>query len=194
STEGITFADGEWLSGWIALRFLDDYQQSYAHFTGLYAGVSSAISKARGAYWAGRAAEEMGDLATAQNWFRAAASNLTTYYGQLAASRIGSRDVLQFPPMPQPSKAERQKFEGRDLAAVVRLLSQLDEPDRARPFLQRLTDETDEPTQLRMIADLGHQIGREDYAVMVAKSAHTKGVALIDYLFPVRAIAKGTGP
>jgi soluble lytic murein transglycosylase len=194
STEGVTFADGEWLSGWIALRFLDDYQQSYNHFTGLYTGVASPISKARGAYWAGRAAEEMGDLATAQNWYRAAASNLTTYYGQLAASRVGSRDVLQFAPMPQPSKAERLKFEGRELVRVVRLLAQLDEADRARPFIQRLTDQTEEPTELRLIADLGHEIGHEDYAVMVAKAAHAKGVDLIDYLFPVRAIPKGDGP
>ncbi|HYV88577.1 MAG TPA: lytic transglycosylase domain-containing protein [Candidatus Polarisedimenticolia bacterium] len=194
ATDGVTFADGEWLSGWIALRFLDDFRQSYTHFTGLYTGVSSAISKARGAYWAGRAAEEMGDMATAQNWYRAAASNLSTYYGQLAASRVGSRDVLQFGPMPQPSKAERLAFESRELVRVVRLLAQLDQSDRARPFLQKMTDETDEPTTLRMIADLGPGIGREDYAVMVAKAAHTKGVEMIDYLFPLRAIPKGQGP
>jgi soluble lytic murein transglycosylase len=194
ATDGLTFADGEWLSGWIALRFLDDFRQSYTHFTGLYTGVASPISKARGAYWAGRAAEEMGDLATAQNWYRAAASNLTTYYGQLAASRVGSRDVLQFSPMPQPGKAERLAFEGRETVRVVHLLAQLDESDRARPFLQKLADETDEPTKLRMVADLGHAIGREDYAVMVAKAAHIKGVDMIDYLFPVRPIAAGQGP
>ena len=105
----LTFADGEWLSGWIALRFLDDFRQSYTHFTGLYTGVSSPISKARGAYWAGRAAEEMGDMATAQNWYRAAASNLTTYYGQLAASRVGSRDV-------GPSQAPRDRRPDRTRA------------------------------------------------------------------------------
>ena len=44
ATDGVTFADGEWLSGWIALRFLDDFRQSYTHFTGLYTGVSSPIS------------------------------------------------------------------------------------------------------------------------------------------------------
>jgi len=194
ATEGLTFADGEWLSGWIALRFLDDFRQSYTHFTGLYTGVASPISKARGAYWAGRAAEEMGDLATAQNWYRAAASNLTTYYGQLAASRIGSRDVLQFSPMPQPSKAERLAFEGRETVRVVRLLAQLDESDRARPFLQKMTDEAEEPTKLRLVADLSHAIGREDYAVMVAKAARTKGVDMIDYLFPLRTIPAGQGP
>ena len=194
ATDGVTFADGEWLAGWIALRFLDDFKQSYAHFTGLYTGVTSPISKARGAYWAGRAAEEMGDLATAQNWYRAAASNLTTYYGQLAAARIGSRDALQFSPMPQPTKAERGKFEGRELVRVVRLLAQLDQSDRTRVFLQKMTDDATKPTDLRMIADLAHQIGRDDLAVMVAKSAHTKGVDLIDYLFPLRAIPAGAGP
>jgi soluble lytic murein transglycosylase len=194
ATDGVTFADGEWLAGWIALRFLDDFKQSYAHFTGLYTGVTSPISKARGAYWAGRAAEEMGDMATAQNWYRAAASNLTTYYGQLAAARTGSRDVLRFAPMPQPSKAERAKFEGHELVRVVRLLAQLDQSDRTRAFLQKMTDDSAQPTELRMIADLGHAMSRDDLAVMVAKSAHAKGVDLTDYLFPVRAIPKGAGP
>jgi soluble lytic murein transglycosylase len=194
ATDGTTFADGEWLAGWIALRFLDDYKQSYGHFTGLYTGVTSPISKARGAYWAGRAAEEMGDLATAQNWYRAAASNLTTYYGQLAASRIGSRDALQFGPMPRPSKAERGKFEGRELVRVVRLLAQLDQSERSRVFLQKMADDTGRPTELRMIADLGHEMGRDDLAVMVAKSAHGKGVDLIDYLYPLRTIPPGNGP
>jgi soluble lytic murein transglycosylase len=194
ATDGLTFADGEWLAGWIALRFLDDYKQGYAHFTGLYTGVTSPISKARGAYWAGRAAEEMGDIATAQNWYRAAASNVTAYYGQLAAARIGSGDALQFGPMPQPGKAERVKFEGRELVRAVHLLAQLDQSDRTRVFLQKMTDDTDEPTELRMIADLAHGIGRDDLAVMVAKSAHTKGVDLIDYLFPLRSIPPGSGP
>ncbi len=194
ATDGVTFADGEWLAGWIALRFLDDFKQSYAHFTGLYTGVTSPISKARGAYWAGRAAEEMGDIATAQNWYRAAASNLTTYYGQLAASRIGSREALQFAPMPQPSKTERTKFEARELVRVIRLLGQLDQSDRTRIFLQKMTDDATQPTDLRMIADLAHEIGREDLAVMVAKSAHNKGVEMIDYLFPLRTIPPGNGP
>ncbi len=194
ATDGVTFADGEWLAGWIALRFLDDFKQSYTHFTGLYTGVTSPISKARGAYWAGRAAEEMGDLATAQNWYRAAASNLTTYYGQLAAARIGSQDALRFGPMPRPNKAERAKFDGREMVRAVRMLAQLDQSDQTRIFLQKMTDDTSSPTELRMIADLGHEMHRDDLAVMVAKSAHTKGVELIDYLYPLRAIPPGTGP
>ena len=194
ASQGSIFAEGEWLSGWIGLRFLDDYKASYDRFTGLYAGVTSLISKARGAYWAGRAAEEMGDLATAQNWYRAAASNLTTYYGQLAASRIGSQDVPKFGPMPQPSAAERAAFDKRELVRVVRLLGQLGQSDRTRPFLQKMADDAKRPTLLRMIAELGHELKRDDLAVMVAKTARSKGVDLIDYLYPMRAIPVGTGP
>lgn len=194
ATDGSTFADGEWLSGWVGLRFLDDYKESYDRFTGLFAGVSSPISKARGAYWAGRAAEEMGDMATAQNWYRAAAQNLTAYYGQLAAARIGSRDALKFGPMPKPTAAERLAFDKRELVRVVRLLGQLGEADRVRPFLQKMADDAKTPGQLRLIADLGHELKRDDLAVMVAKMARSKGVDLIDYLYPLRTVPVGTGP
>jgi len=194
ATQGTTFAEGEWLSGWIALRFLDDYKVAYDHFTGLYTGVTSTISKARGAYWAGRAAEEMGDMATAQNWYRAAATNQTAYYGQLAAARIGSRDALNFAPMPRPTKAQMITFDRRELVRVVRLLGQLGESDRTRPFLQTMADAADDPATLRLIADLGHELHRDDLAVMVAKTARTKGVDLIDYLYPVLAVPKSEGP
>ncbi|HZT19184.1 MAG TPA: lytic transglycosylase domain-containing protein [Dongiaceae bacterium] len=194
ATEGTTFAEGEWLAGWIALRFLDDYKVAYDHFTGLYAGVSTTISKARGAYWAGRASEEMGDMATAQNWYKAAATNGTAYYGQLAAARIGRPDALKFSPMPKATKAETLAFDRRELARVVRLLGQLDQADRARPFLQFMADGTSSPSTLRLLADLGHELHRDDLAVMVAKTARTKGVDLIDYLYPLRSIPATPGP
>ena len=194
ATEGTTFADGEWLSGWIALRFLSDFKVAYDHFTSLYAGVSTSISRARGAYWAGRAAEETGDMATAQNWYKAAATNQTAYYGQLAAARTGRRDALPFGPMPQPTKAERAAFERRELVRVVRLLGVLGQSDRARPFLQTMASQTAKPTELRMIAELGHELKRDDLAVMVANMARNKGVDLIEHLYPLRAVPASPGP
>ena len=62
---GEAFAEGEFLAGWIALRFLDDAPTAMKHFTAIYAGTTSIISQSRGAYWAGRAAEQMGDVAKA---------------------------------------------------------------------------------------------------------------------------------
>jgi len=52
---GTDFAEAEWLSGWIALRFLKDAEQGLGHFTRLYDHVSLPQSRSRAAYWAGRA-------------------------------------------------------------------------------------------------------------------------------------------
>ena len=59
---------GEFLAGFIALRFLHQPKTALGHFELLYAGVGSTISAARGAYWAGRAAEAMKDKIKEQKW------------------------------------------------------------------------------------------------------------------------------
>ncbi|MFN4091137.1 MAG: lytic transglycosylase domain-containing protein, partial [Alphaproteobacteria bacterium] len=89
-TEGRGFREGEWFAGWIALRQLDDAAQAFRHFERFHAGVETPVSKSRGAYWAGRAAEKAGDAGAAARWFAAAAADATTFYGQVAAGRIGA--------------------------------------------------------------------------------------------------------
>ena len=51
TTDGPSFTEGEWLAGWIALRFLEDRKIAYEHFTRLFAGVSTSISQSRAAFW-----------------------------------------------------------------------------------------------------------------------------------------------
>jgi soluble lytic murein transglycosylase len=58
-TEGEGFAEAEWLSGWLNYRYPQNPSRAYEHFFKLYHGVKYPISKARGAYWAGRAAQNM---------------------------------------------------------------------------------------------------------------------------------------
>ena len=50
-------AEGEWLAGWIALRGLHRYVDSFEHFKRMFENVLYPVSKARAACWAGRAAE-----------------------------------------------------------------------------------------------------------------------------------------
>lgn len=194
TTDGLSFAEGEWLAGWIALRFLEDRKVAYEHFTRMFAGVSTSISRSRAAYWAGRAAEDMGELALAQSWYDRAAQNLTTYYGQLAAHRLGRTDAFRFPPLPEPGKDEQARFAKRELVRIVRLLKQLDQLDRARPFLLRMADDARTPEEGRLVADLAQETDRDDLAVAVAKSLRLKGTELVEYLYPLRRIPDGSGP
>ena len=50
-TEGPEYAEAEWVSGWIALTFLDDANLALQHFKNFYDNVGYPISLSRGAYW-----------------------------------------------------------------------------------------------------------------------------------------------
>jgi soluble lytic murein transglycosylase len=87
-TSGADLLEAEFLAGWIALRFTNDPKLALAHFTKLYDTARFPVTKARGAYWAGRAAAAAKDPATAQTWYKRAASFPVAYYGQLAAGQL----------------------------------------------------------------------------------------------------------
>jgi soluble lytic murein transglycosylase len=92
---GVGFADAEWHAGWIALRFLDRPADALAHFERLWDGVDTPISSARAAYWAGRAAAELGLEREAEHWYARAATFGIAFYGQEAAIALG-RERLTF--------------------------------------------------------------------------------------------------
>ncbi|HEU4826768.1 MAG TPA: transglycosylase SLT domain-containing protein [Dongiaceae bacterium] len=191
---GETFAEGEFMAGWIALRFLKDAPTAMKHFAALYAGTTSVISQSRGAYWAGRAAEQMGDLAKAHDWYRTAAKGITTFYGQLAAVQLNDGRGLHLAGTPKPTAQEKALFDKRELVRVVRMLTALGEGDRTRLFLSKLMELSSRPAEYQLIAALGVEINRKDFAVSVAKEARTRGTEMIDYLYPVIKLPGGKEP
>jgi soluble lytic murein transglycosylase len=192
--DGTTFAEGEWLAGWIALRFLHDPKTAYAHFTRLHGGVGSPISKARAAYWAGRAAEELKKKVDAKGWYAEAAQWSTTYYGQLAAQRSGQRGPLQFATVPAPTAQQAAAFAKGELARIVQQLHEIDQADRAKAFLLRLVDLATTPAEHRLTAELAASLGRNDLMVATAKASRLDGVELVDQLYPVLSVPAGDRP
>ena len=75
--EGPEFAEAEWLSGWLALSFLDDPILAIDHFRKFYENVGYPISLSRGAYWLGRAYEKIGDLDSSKSWYLEATKYLS---------------------------------------------------------------------------------------------------------------------
>ena len=68
-TEGPEFAAAEWMSGWIALSFLDDPLLAKDHFEKFYNNVGYPISVARGAYWLGKTYKKLGNKELSLKWF-----------------------------------------------------------------------------------------------------------------------------
>ena len=189
---GAAFADGEFLAGFVALRFLHQPKTALGHFELLYAGVSSPISAARGAYWAGRAAEAMKDQAKAQQWYGFAARHGSTYYGQLAAQRLGWSEAPDLADAPAILPEAKAKFEAREMVRIARALEQAGARDWTRPFFLRLIGEAASGEDHLLAAELAMELGRNDLALTAAKSGRGR-IEMAQYLFPTRRLPAALG-
>ncbi|MGL4239503.1 MAG: lytic transglycosylase domain-containing protein [Beijerinckiaceae bacterium] len=81
-------AEAEFHAGWIALRFLKFPQTAAIHFSASAAAAETPASRSRGHYWLGRALEAGAEGEPAEG-YPAAARWSTTYYGQMAAEKLG---------------------------------------------------------------------------------------------------------
>lgn len=192
TTSGPSFAELEFLAGWIALRFLSQPEVAYAHFVRLYDAGTLPITIARGAYWAGRAADKMGYRDLAASWFDTAAERFTTYYGQLASSAQGVTPI-RFVGEPQPSMTEINAFDRQELVRLTRDLAAAGADDIVTPFFRRLCDEATTPDQYMLMARLAREIERPDLEVEAAKRASYAGVNLIAEGYPIPELPKGGG-
>ncbi len=193
-TEGAAFADAEWLSGWIALRFLGDRQIALDHFSRMYEHVRTAQSRSRAAYWAGRSAEALGKGDDAVRWFNLAAQHVTTFYGQLAASKIDHGQLWPLPADPLPSAEDIRDFEHQELVKAARMLGEIKETDLLRPFMLRMTEMAKTPGERALAAGLATTLGRADIAVTVAKQSERLGVPLIASGYPIPPLRVGKKP
>lgn len=190
ASAGDAFVEGEWLAGWISLRFLQDPATASRHFTALYKGSKSAVTQASAAYWAGRAAEQAGDKVKARDWYRLSTKAATTFDSLLAADRLNEKDTWELRDTPQPLPSEKAAFERQELVKVVRLLDILDENDRTRPFIFKLRDMATKPSEYSLTAQLAIDVDRDDLAVFVAKQARQAGTEMIQYLYPMPMVPK----
>lgn len=190
-TDGPNFAEAEFLAGWIKLRYLHEVQPAYDHFVRLYNGVGRPISLARGAYWAGRAAQDLGNRQLATGWYSKAAQYLTTYYGQLAAAQIGTDGKAAVLEDPKATPQEMATFDQKELVRVVRQLADADAADFAKPFVLKLSELAKTPGEHALVAALAIEVVRPDLAVNVARRASYAGVTLLALGYPLTQIPPG---
>ncbi len=194
-SEGADFAEAEFLAGWLALRGLNDAERALPHFVRLYEGSYMPITRARGAYWAGRAREAAGNRAEAAEWYRRAGEYPIAFYGQVALSRLGNGVQPNWPSVAPPSEPERIAFEADELVRAARLLHQLGTTAYLRTFVIRLAQQADTPTRAAQAADLALEFGRNDIAVTIAKRATflLRGAVLPVQGWPIIDIAETGG-
>ena len=173
-TEGSEYAAAEWMSGWIALSFLNDPMTAKNHFKNFYENVSYPISLSRGAYWLGRAYEKIGDKEQTNNWYREAAKYLTTYYGQLAFLKLNPKGKFELDRDMEIDAKYRIQFFNKELVKITYLLDELKKDKYTKHILRHLANDNIAQGSEVLAAELATSINRFDFAIQISKIASYK--------------------
>ncbi|MDU8911334.1 lytic transglycosylase domain-containing protein [Aestuariicoccus sp. MJ-SS9] len=176
-TEGSDYADLEWLSGYLSLRFLNEPARALAHFQNHRDAVETPISLGRAGYWIGRAHEALGQNDAAAEAYVAGARYQTSFYGLLAAEAGG------LPPDPQLAGTETfpdwrtAPFTKSSVYQAAILLLASGETVLSERFLTHLAESLDR-TQIGQMGAMLEEMNRPHMQVMLGKRAAQSGIEL----------------
>ncbi len=184
-TTAKSLVQAEFLAGWLALRFLDKPSEAQEHFEVLFDSATTPISRARGAYWLGRAYEVLNNKIEAEQSYETAAALNTTFYGQLAATRLWSNPILSATSDPPIPPNIRDKFFRRDIIRAIGRLYDVGEYDRASVFFKTVIDSTTQRADFVLLTELAYRIKRPDLAIETVKAANQRNMLIASGGFPV---------
>jgi soluble lytic murein transglycosylase len=188
-TVGADGADAEFTAGWIALRKLNDPEKAARHFAALERIGTSPITRGRALYWEGRAAEAKGDKAGAAAFYGRAAKHNTTFYGMLAAEKLGQRLTLVSDPLITPEA--RTAFEARSEIQATRLLFDYGQRELFRAFVLNLDDLLPTAEDEAQLIDLARNYGEMDVSMKAGRAAAQRGFILPQRAYPIRNAPDG---
>ncbi|UWQ90696.1 lytic transglycosylase domain-containing protein [Rhodobacteraceae bacterium M382] len=185
---GYAFSDLEWIAGYIALRKLNDPERAVQHFERFSASVATPISLGRGGYWLGRAYEALGDVDKAHAAYARGAAHQTSFYGILAAEKIGrpfDPALTQPPDLPPWRQAPFMKSSVTEAGLLLLAAGELDLAER---FLTHLVETLDD-TAAAQLGKMAVDMDRPHLAVMISKRAARRGQVLHDAYYPLHPVA-----
>ncbi|MDU8943976.1 lytic transglycosylase domain-containing protein [Ovoidimarina sediminis] len=191
--EGYSYADLEWLSGYLALTYLDDAETALRHFRSFRAAVETPISLGRAGYWEGRAHEALGDAEGAAMAYAFGAEYQTSFYGLLAAERAG---LPMDPALTGREVIDDWRLAGFRNSAVFQaavLMHTAGERDLAERFLTHLAESLT-PVEIAQLGDFAIEIEEPHYAVMIGKRAASRGIVVPRAYYPVIDLGLGALP
>ncbi len=172
------YTDLMWMGGTNALWRLGDGRAAAPLFERYGDAAQSPLTKAKGYFWAGRAARQAGLQAEATRYFEKAAVYPHYYYGQLALAAM-NRPMPRFAALPDLDidAGTRTEFELSNLTKAIRHMAQNRRDWRTeRRFFQAIGDSAKTPEQLMLVHELAQQTGLEEMSVVVGMEAGANGI------------------
>jgi soluble lytic murein transglycosylase len=167
-----------WLGGQAAFKQLRRPADAMTLFDRYARGSQSPTVRAKGYYWAGRAAEAAALQPQAAAYYAQAAGYRDQFYGQLAIERTG-RPLVAPPAIPSVpiAPAVRAAFDARETVRAVKFLGMIGDWQDQTAFVRQIAADATTDTDHRLADELSRTINRPDLGVMVGRSAMTNGLS-----------------
>ena len=186
-TDGESYADLEWLAGYLSLTYLGDPTQALGHFENALRVSGSPISVGRMQYWIGRTYAVKGEIDLAATAYGAAADHQTSFYGLLASEKLGR-------PLDPALEGATIAWQGAavfddDLTRAALMLLAGGERGAAVTFFAHLGQTLAEDS-LAALGQYLSEIDEEYYTLLLAKTAVTRGIVIPTIYFPLHDLAQ----
>lgn len=185
---GSEYADAEWSAGWIALRFLNDANLAYEHFTNLYQNVNYPISISRAAYWLAEAAIE-DNKKKAIYWYQTAMRYPTYFYAQIAYQKYRklkyneSNTDLFLPEDPVFNDKNISNLKDNNALKTALLFAIDGQRENAKFLLKNLITKINDKGDIAVIVELLYEIGDNKLKYDILKYLSEKNIFFIKKQF-----------
>jgi soluble lytic murein transglycosylase len=171
--------DESFHAGWISLRFLNDAATAARHFANAAAIAETPLSRARAAYWQGRAAEQAGRPLEARAFYERAAAYPIAYYGQLAADRLNRPNAAL-----RAAATIAKAGERNEATRVAEVLYAAKLAPYARALAFDAAGAYRDEAQLAALGAVAARFGDASALVEIGKQATMRGYPLDESAFP----------
>ena len=182
---GPSFAEAEWLSGWIALTFLNSPEYAINHFQNFYNNVGYPISLARGAYWLGAAYEKLNENDLSNKYYTEAAQFPMTYYGQLSFNKVNPGGNFELKDQIFFDKDYEKEFKKNKLIRHLILLKELNATQLGKDIFKHLAGLNIDKGSEVLAAELATSLERYDFAIQISKKASYEKRFYNTYNYPI---------
>ena len=168
-----------WLAGTAALHRLARPVDAIGMFERYGRAARSPQTRAKGFFWAARAAAQAGQAERASSLYQQAAVYPDQFYGQLAMEKLGR-------PIPAPAAIDavaptaeaRAAFLRRPIVEATRLLGYMGRREDQSLFIRALSEQLTTPEEHALADEFARTIARPDLGVWVARNARSQGATV----------------
>jgi soluble lytic murein transglycosylase len=176
-------ADLEWLAGFIAFEFLNDYNRALIHFQNFAMFVVNPVNRSRASYWIGRAYEGLKDKEKARRAYAEGAAYQIFFYGQLAAERGKFESDKSITKLNKRYDWETADFMTSSTVKAAILLFYSGRSVLSDRFFSHSSERLSKTDRLKLsqlVADLGLLAS----GISIAKTAALSGIFIPEFSFP----------